>query len=98
MSETSVARTNLRDAVENPAPAIETVSQPTVVITEQEDVFSTAAAATLPRTKPTCVVIGALRAMFRHSAHDAQPAPRHYPPRRAAFLESAAMTREIQRL
>ena len=98
MSKTSAASTNLRDAVENPAPAIETVSQPTVVITEQEVVFSTAAAAALPRTKPTRGVIGALRAMFRHSVQDAQPTPRHYPPRRTAFLERAAMTQEMHRL
>ena len=98
MSKTSAAGTNLRDAVENPAPTIEALSQPTVVITEQEIVFSTAAAAALPRTTPTRGVIGALRAMFRHSVQDAQPTPRHYPPCRAAFLERAAMTREMRRL
>jgi hypothetical protein len=80
---------------EDPEQVIESVSQPPVVITEREVVFSTAAAVSLPRTKPTRRVITALRAMFLSSSEDA---PRHYPPRRDAFLEHAAMAREMRRL
>jgi hypothetical protein len=83
---------------EGPEQVIEAVSQPPVVITEQEVVFSTAAAVPSPRTKPARRVIAALRAMFLSSTEDARPAPRHYPPRRDAFLEEAAMAREMRRL
>jgi hypothetical protein len=83
---------------EDPEHVVEAVSQPPVVITEQEVVFSTAAAVSLPRTKPTRRVIATLRAMFRSSSEDARPIPRHYPPRREAFLEEAAMAREMYRL
>ena len=92
--------------IEQPGPVIEEVSQPPVVITAQEVAFSTAAAVPLPRTKPTRRLIAALRALFLHSSEYAGPswsenvrrAPRHYPPRRDAFLEDAAMAREMRRL
>jgi hypothetical protein len=86
-----------QDLVEASAHVIECVSQP-VVITEQAVVFSTAAAVPLPRTKPTHKLIAALRAMFLSSSEDAPPAQRHYLPRREAFLEEAAMAREMHRL
>ena len=77
------------------------LSQPAkriIVITEQAVVFSTAAAVPLPLTKPSHKLIAALRAMFLTSSEHARPAPRHYPPRRDAFLEEAAMEREMHRL
>jgi hypothetical protein len=74
------------------------VVHPPVLITEQEVAFSTAAAVALPRTKRTYEVIAAVRAMFRSSAVEERPVPRHYPPRRSAFLEEAAMAREMRRL
>jgi hypothetical protein len=86
------------DVVEDPEHVIDAVSQPPVVITEQEVALSTAAAVPLPRTKPTRGVIDALRAMFLSSSEDVRPARRHYPPRRDAFLEQAAMAREMHRL
>jgi hypothetical protein len=98
VSELIAAPADPPDVVENPEHVSETVSQPQVVITEQEVAFSTAAAVPLPRTKPNRGVIAALRAMFRSSSQDAQPAPRHYPPRRDEFLEEAAMKREMHRL
>lgn len=76
---------------------IECVRQP-VLITEQAVVFSTAAAVALPRTKPSHTLIAALRAMFLSSSEDEPSATRHYPPRRTAFLEQAAMSREMHRL
>jgi hypothetical protein len=84
--------------VGTPEQVIERVSQPPVVITEQEVAFSTASAVPLPRTKPTRRVIAALRAMVLSSSRNARPAPRHYPPRRDEFLEEAAMAREMRRL
>jgi hypothetical protein len=98
MSELISAPSDPQDVVEEPEHVIEAVSQPPVVITEQELAFSTAAAVPLPRTKPTRRVIAALRAMFRSSSKDAQPVPRHYPQRRDEFLEEAAMEREMHRL
>ena len=98
MSELSTAQADPQDVVEHPGHVIEAVSQPPVLITEQEVAFSTAAAVSLPRTKPTRGVIAAVRAMFLSSAGDARPVSRHYPPRRDAFLEDSAMAREMRRL
>ena len=105
MSELSTAPTQKQDVVkqpqpviEQPEPVIEEVSQPPVVITAQEVAFSTAAAVSLPRAKPTHGVIAALRALFLSPPEDARPVPRHYPPRRDEFLEDAAMRREMYRL
>lgn len=98
MSELFAAHADPQDVVEAPEPVIEEVSQAPVVITEQEVAFGTAAAVPLPRTKPTRKLIAAVRAMFRRSSGDAPPAPRWYPPRRDAFLEEAAMAREMHRL
>jgi hypothetical protein len=98
MSELSTAPADTQKVVEKPAQVIEAVSQPPVVITAQEVAFSTAAAVSLPRAKPTHGVIAALRAMFLSPPEDARPAPRHYPPRRDEFLEEAAMRREMYRL
>jgi hypothetical protein len=98
VSELSVTPADRQDVVEEPEHVTEAVSQPPVVITAQEVAFSTAAAVPLPRTKPTRGVIAALRAMFVSSSTDVPSAPRHYPPRRDAFLEDAAMAREMRRL
>lgn len=98
MSELFTAPADPLDVVEGPEQLIEAVSQPPVVITEQAVVFSTAAVVRLPRTKPTRRVIAGLRAMFLSASEDAQPARRHYPGRREAFVEEAAMDREMHRL
>ncbi|AGB25705.1 hypothetical protein Mycsm_05518 [Mycobacterium sp. JS623] len=79
------------------------VTQPLVVITEQQLAFSTAAAVPLPMTKPRRGLIDAVRALFARSSQVAQPTaehvpPRFYPPRRDEFLEDAAMEREMHRL
>jgi hypothetical protein len=98
VSELIAAPADRQDVVEEREHVIEAVSKPPVIITEQEVAFSTAAAVPLPRTKPTRRVIAALRGMFLSSSEDVRPAPRHYPPRREAFLEEAAMAREMRRL
>ena len=75
-------------------PALETQAQPPVLITEQEVVFGTAAAVR-PRSIPiTGRMVDALRAV----AAWRPPPPRpHYAPR-AAYIERAAMSREMDRL
>ena len=104
MSELIAAPADPQDVVEDPEHVIEAVSQPPVVITEQAVAFSTAAAAALPREKPAPRVIARLHAMFLRSSELANPSegtmtvPRHYPSRRDAFLEDAAMVREMRRL
>ncbi len=95
--ETSVDH---QDVVEDPEHVAEAVSRPPVVISVQEVAFSTAAAVPLPQMKPTRrTVIAYLRAMFRTSPEeDSRPVPRHYPALREAFIEDAAMAREMRRL
>ena len=98
MSELSTAPADPQVVVEDSEHVVEEVSQPPVLITEQAVAFSTAAAVSLSRTKPTRSVIAALRGMFVSSSADAEPAPRHYPPRRDAILDQAARAREMRRL
>jgi hypothetical protein len=75
----------------------EAVSQPPVLITEHEVAYGTAVALSLPRRERTHSVIAAMRGMFGSASADAQPTPRHYPPR-CDFLEHAEMEREMRRL
>ena len=98
MSDLIAAPADPQVVAEDPEQVIEEVRQPLVLITEQAVALSTAAAGSLPRSKPTRGLIAALRAMFMSASVDAPPAPRHYPPRRDAFLEDAAMAREMRRL
>jgi hypothetical protein len=81
-------------------------SQPTstetqALITEQQVLFSTAAAVALPPAKTrrwsdtVHAVSGALRAIF--AASEKPPARRHYP-KRHAWLDNALMAREMDRL
>ncbi len=77
----------------------------TVLVTTEEVLFSTAAAALpleAPRTarrfaNATHGVAAAFRGMFLTSRADARPARRHYPSR-LEFLERSAMSREMDRL
>jgi hypothetical protein len=104
VSELIESPTDQQNALEAPDHVIEAVSPPHIVITEQEVAFSTAAAAALPREKPAPTVIARLHTMSLPASEDANPSqdamtvPRHYPSRRAAFLEDAAMAREMRRL
>jgi hypothetical protein len=69
-----------------------------VVITEQQLLFSSSAAIALPtprRWNPVHTLGASVRAIFARS--DKPPARRHYP-RRPAFIEDAAMAREMRRL
>ena len=82
------------------------VSQPTstetpALITEQQVLFSTAAAVALPPAKThrwsdaVHTVTGALRGVF--AASEKQPARTHYP-KRHEWLDNALMAREMDRL
>ncbi|KUI11551.1 hypothetical protein AU193_19320 [Mycobacterium sp. GA-1285] len=91
------------EVVEEIQHLVEVTDHPPVLITEQQVAFSTAAAAALPRTKPAHGLVASIRAMLASHARDVVSAedhvpPRHYPGRREAFLEDAAMAREMRRL
>lgn len=85
--------------VESPDQDAACANHAPVLITEQQVAFGTAAALPLPRLKPTHRGATILRAMLMRSSAEAGPVtPRHYPPRRSAFMEDAAMVREMRRL
>jgi hypothetical protein len=71
------------------------------LITEQQVLFSTAAAVPVPSTRwwtrATRVVAVTMRRIFVTPEADAQPKRRHYPPR-ATWLEDSRMAREMHRL
>lgn len=71
------------------------------LITEQEVLFSTAAAVLSPSTRwwtrAAHAVAVATHRMFTASSHDSQPNRRVYPPR-LDFLEDSRMEREMHRL
>ena len=104
MSELITASADPQNVVESTECVVEKPVRQPVFIGEREVAFSTAAAAALPRAKPSNGLKAALRAMLlSSSAQTADPVwdrvpPRHYAPRREAFLESAAMAREMHRL
>jgi hypothetical protein len=78
----------------SPPPTLITESEPSVVIAEQEVMLGSAAAVAPRSTTLTRRMIGALRvvgASFR-------PPPRPHYARRAAYIESACMAREMHRL
>ena len=87
------------DAAKPPA-GVEAGSRTPVLITEQQVLFATAAAAPWPATTGRRW-IAALRAFvlaaFVASSNEDRPKRRHYPPR-ADFLEDSRMAREMMRL
>jgi hypothetical protein len=99
MTATPQAHVTRRDG----EPILESVTSATVLVTEQEVAFATAAAV---RTRPTTarwwiatisVVLGAIHRMVAAVASGAGPARRHYP-KHYTFLEHACMAREMDRL
>jgi hypothetical protein len=79
-------------------PVAEEMSQTPVLITEQEVVFSTAAAVPVRRTNTRRGLIAVLRGIFVNPTTNAEKPRRHYPPRRNSLLEHTAMAREMHRL
>jgi hypothetical protein len=103
MSEPHVIPPPAPELQGKPEPALETVSAPPILITEQAVAFSTAAAqAVQPRTshrwiRATRPIALALRRMFPTSTADSRRAAGYYP-RHYRFLEDARMAREMHRL
>jgi hypothetical protein len=88
----------MADAVTVVEPVSEEVTQTPVLITEQEVVFSTAAAVPVRPTKTRRGLTAVLRGIFVNPTASAEKPRRHYPPRRNSVLEHAAMAREMHRL
>jgi len=84
-----------------PATSAQNATQTQALITEQQVLFSTAAAVALPPAKTRRwsdtlqAVSTALRTMF--AASEKPPARRHYP-KRHVWLDNALMSREMDRL
>lgn len=97
MSQSPNTSAAIPDVIEDAEPAVvkDATSHARVVITEQQVVFSTAAARSLRpasisrRLSDTIRVVGA--------AIQVPPARRHYPSR-SGYLEDARMAREMERL
>ena len=92
------AHHGMPDAVAAVESVTEEVTQTPVLITEQEVVFSTAAAVRVRPAKTSHGLIAVLRGIFVDSTANAERPRSHYPPRRDSFLEHAAMAREMHRL
>ena len=76
-------------------PALDTEPQPRVLITEQEVMLGTAAAArprSIPMTRRMTDVLRVVADALR------PPPPRPHYPRRAYYIEHAALSREMDRL
>jgi hypothetical protein len=86
------------DAVAAVEPVTEGVTQTPVLITEQEIVFSTAAAMPVRPAKTRRGLTAVLRGLFVNSTANKEKPRRHYPPRRDSLLEHTAMAREMHRL
>src|SRR6476661_3906225 len=86
------------DAVAAVESVTEEVTQPPVLIAEQEVVFSTAAAVRVRPATTSRGLIAVLRGIFVASTAHAERPLRHYPPRRDSFLGHAAMARKMHRL
>src|SRR6476659_3329061 len=86
------------DAVAVVEPVTEAVSQTPVLITEQEGVFSTAAAVPVRPAKTRRGLAAVLRGVLVSPTANAEKSRRPHPPRRNSFLEHTAMAREMHRL
>ncbi len=98
MTDLTTFRPTLQTAT-GPAPApARTVEEPTL-ITEEQVMFSTAAAVALPpaKTRRWTDAIGSFVAALRVAAGPPEPVRRHHS-ERYAYLQNALMSREMDRL
>jgi hypothetical protein len=83
-----------------PVPLPMPAADGTTLITEQQVVFSTAAAVALPRVRPGrwAMAIKAVSSAVRSLFTDSRPQAQRYQARRYGYLENALMSREMYRL
>jgi hypothetical protein len=103
---TDIATTSnreLEDSGETSPVSVTNSTETQVLITEQQVLFSTAAAVALPPaktrrwTEAVRAITASVRAAFVTSSDEARPKRRHYPPR-SDYLEDSRMAREMFRL
>ncbi len=72
----------------------------TTLITEQQVLFSTAAAVALPRVEPSrwAMAIKSVSSAMSTLFTDSRPPAQRYRARRYVYLENALMSREMDRL
>ena len=72
----------------------------TTLISEQQLLFSTAAAVALPRVKRSrwAIAIRSVSSVMSALSTDSRPPVQRYQARRSAYLENAHMSREMNRL
>ena len=97
MSQSPTTSAVTPDAIKDAEPTLVKDGMPhaPVFITQQEVVFSTAAAMSSRRASTSRRLIDAIRVVG--AALHRPPARRHYPPRRS-YLEHSCMAREMERL
>ena len=105
MFDPQTAPATTPDATEEPIPqtqsAAPSVEAPSteILISEQQVVFSTAAAVGLPRKKISSRLAAILRRMFATSTKASSPRGRYYPKRYDYdYIDDARMAREMDRL
>ena len=110
MNDMATDKRKLEDGRETPSVTSQPVATETnsaeaqVLVTEQQVLFSTAAAVALPpaKTRRWSDAIAAVRAIFAAGEEtpakpEKQRARRHYP-KRLGYIETALMSREMDRL
>ena len=97
MTDLRLSIEETQDAITGTQPTVskDNLSQPPVLISEQEVMLGTAAAVRPPSTQITRRMINALHVV---GAALQPPPPRPHYARRAYYLERAAMSREMDRL
>jgi hypothetical protein len=95
---TTITRPTFRKTVVPSPPVIPAPSsEGTTLITEQQVLFATAAAAALPRVRPSRWSLAA-RAVTGALTTASRPPAARYKSRRLVYLENAQMSREMDRL
>jgi hypothetical protein len=100
INQTTTRRTFHRTVITSPVVIPVASSEGTTLITEQQVLFATAAAAAIPQVRPSrwslaiTSVSGAMSALLAAS----RPPARRYQGKRCTYLENALMSREMGRL
>ena len=97
---TTTGRTTFADRLPSVAGVAPPATGGTTLITEQQVLFSTAAAVALPRVEPSrwAMAIKSVSSAMSALFTDSRPPAQRYQARRSVYLENAVMSREMDRL
>jgi hypothetical protein len=97
---TSIRPTSRRTADSLPVAIPAPSAEGTTLITEQQVLFATAAAVTLPSVRPSrwAAAINSVSHAMSALVSASRPPAQRYRPRRLVYLEDALMSREMNRL